>query len=170
MSSGRFGVSIVLLALGVCSACGSAAPAVRNESGGPRPAATGDSMASSSASASGDLNAAHGAPACDVTPVHFAFDSSELDGAAREQAAQNARCIVARGARGVRVVGLTDPRGTEEYNLALGERRARSVTQYMASMGVDASSVQTHSMGEEMASGADESSWARDRRADVELH
>ncbi|HEY8432102.1 MAG TPA: OmpA family protein, partial [Sandaracinaceae bacterium] len=59
-----------------------------------------------------------------------------------------------------------DPRGTEEYNLALGERRARAVQSYLQNLGIDASRIHASSMGEEMASGTDEASWARDRRVD----
>jgi peptidoglycan-associated lipoprotein len=69
-----------------------------------------------------------------------------------------------RKVAGVHVTGLTDPRGTEEYNLALGERRAQSAQQYMKSLGID--NVSSSSMGEELASGTEESGWARDRRVD----
>src|SRR5690606_22628449 len=106
---------------------------------------------------------------CDVRPVYFAYDSSDLDARARSTLEQNARCINQRDAASVRVVGMTDPRGTEEYNLALGDRRARSVASYMSNLGVDQSRVNVRSMGEERASGQDESGWAQDRRAEIEI-
>ncbi len=59
--------------------------------------------------------------------------------------------------------GAADPRGTEEYNIALGERRAQAVRSYLVSLGLDGNSVSTTSVGEEMASGTDEAGWARDR-------
>jgi peptidoglycan-associated lipoprotein len=67
----------------------------------------------------------------------------------------------------VHVTGYCDPRGTEEYNLALGDRRARAVMSYMISLGLDGNAVSASSMGEEMAQGTDEGSWARDRRVEV---
>ena len=65
------------------------------------------------------------------------------------------------------MTGLTDPRGTEEYNLALGDRRAQSAKKYLESLGVDAS-LTASSMGEELATGSEESSWSRDRRVDFQ--
>ncbi len=67
----------------------------------------------------------------------------------------------------VTVEGHADERGTREYNLALGERRANSAKNYLASLGVDASRVQTVSYGKErpQAMGSDEQSWAQNRRA-----
>ena len=67
----------------------------------------------------------------------------------------------------VTVEGHADERGTREYNLALGERRANSAKNYLASLGVDASRIQTVSYGKERpaAMGSDESSWAQNRRA-----
>ncbi len=103
---------------------------------------------------------------CELETVYFAYDSSTLEPSARDVIARNANCIRERGLSGVRVTGYTDPRGTEEYNLALGDRRARSVEQFMTSLGVEKGKLSTSSMGEEMARGSDESSWAQDRRVE----
>jgi peptidoglycan-associated lipoprotein len=103
--------------------------------------------------------------ACELTSVYFDYDSSTLSDSARDQLSRNASCIRERGTRGVQLTGMTDPRGTEEYNLALGERRAQSAQQYLKSLGTD-SSMSVSSMGEEMASGSDEAGWARDRRVE----
>ena len=116
----------------------------------------------------GSRSGAQDNASCNVAPVYFAYDSSDLDARAREAAASNAACVSRRAAH-ARVTGMTDPRGTEEYNLALGDRRARSVTSYMSNLGVDSGSVDIRSVGEELAAGEDESSWSRDRRADVEV-
>jgi peptidoglycan-associated lipoprotein len=65
------------------------------------------------------------------------------------------------------VEGHADERGTRDYNLALGERRANSAKNYLTSIGVDASRIQTVSYGKERPSalGSDEQSWAQNRRA-----
>jgi peptidoglycan-associated lipoprotein len=97
---------------------------------------------------------------CVSGSVYFAVDSAALDDAAREQL----QCIQRDSAR-VNVVGMTDPRGTEEYNLALGERRARAVAEHLGRVGYDPTHVDTRSVGEEAATGAGDQEWARDRRA-----
>jgi peptidoglycan-associated lipoprotein len=104
---------------------------------------------------------------CTLDPVYFGFDESTLDDPARDKLSQAASCIKSRGLKAVHVTGLTDPRGTEEYNLALGDRRAQSAKKYLESLGVD-SSLTASSMGEELATGSDESSWSRDRRVDFQ--
>jgi peptidoglycan-associated lipoprotein len=103
---------------------------------------------------------------CAVEAVYFAFDSNELDAQARATLERNKRCLEERGAAQVHVTGMADPRGTEEYNLALGDRRAREVATYLGRLG--APEVQVHSMGEESSTGSDESGWARDRRAELQ--
>ncbi len=103
---------------------------------------------------------------CQLETIYFSYDSSTLEPSARDVIARNASCVRERGIAGVRVTGYTDPRGTEEYNLALGDRRARSVEQFMGSLGVEKNKLSTSSMGEEMARGEDESGWAQDRRVE----
>ena len=104
---------------------------------------------------------------CQIEPVYFAFDSSVLEGAARERLDTNARCMRERSINGVHLTGLTDPRGTEEYNLALGDRRAQSAKKYLQSLGVEGE-VSHSSVGEELSRGTDERGWALDRRVDFE--
>ncbi len=104
---------------------------------------------------------------CQVSPVYFAFDSDALDTGSRNTLESDAQCINQRGFAHVHLTGYTDPRGTEEYNLALGDRRARSVMKYLTSMGVGSGKLTTSSMGEEMAQGTDESSWYHDRRVEM---
>jgi len=108
------------------------------------------------------------APACSLQSIYFAYDSSELDGSARSALESNANCVNERDIPSVTLTGHCDPRGTEEYNLALGERRAQSVQGYLQRLGVDRGRMTSRSMGEEMARGTDEASWARDRRVQVE--
>lgn len=104
--------------------------------------------------------------ACQLEAVYFGFDSSTLDDAARNQLSTVASCVQSRGIKAVHLTGLTDPRGTEEYNMALGDRRAQSAKTYLKSLGL-AADLSASSMGEELASGADEGGWGRDRRVDV---
>jgi peptidoglycan-associated lipoprotein len=71
----------------------------------------------------------------------------------------------------IRVGGHCDERGSDEYNLALGNRRAQSTKQYLVSHGVDASRIETQSWGEErpIVDGHDESAWSQNRRAEFEV-
>ncbi|MDD9941619.1 MAG: OmpA family protein [Myxococcales bacterium] len=103
---------------------------------------------------------------CSLKSVYFAYDSSDLEGGSRSDLQVNADCIRERSIGSVHLTGMTDPRGTEEYNMALGDRRAQSAMKYLKSLGVDAN-VTYSSMGEEMATGQDESGWSRDRRVDI---
>jgi peptidoglycan-associated lipoprotein len=105
---------------------------------------------------------------CNLDAVYYAFDSSDLDDSARSTLSNNVRCLEAKNAASVNVVGMADARGTEEYNLALGDRRARSAVQYLRSLGVEDGRLRMTSVGEEYASGTDESSMARDRRSDIQ--
>lgn len=104
---------------------------------------------------------------CGLHSVYFDFDSSDLKPRSREGLSENAKCIKEKNINSVHITGLTDPRGTEEYNLALGERRASSAKKYLQSLGINGN-ISHSSMGEEMARGTDESSWARDRRIDIQ--
>ena len=151
--------SVALLAVG-CSSSQNA------ENGADDGAGTGSAQNSGGRSTSGGEDLAAGS--CQVDSVYFAYDSSELDGRARTTLERNATCINQRRAS-AQVTGMTDPRGTEEYNLALGDRRARTVSGYMSNLGVDGGRVANRSMGEEMASGENESGWATDRRAQIDL-
>ena len=104
---------------------------------------------------------------CALQDVYFEYDSSNLDPGARELVAQNARCMRERGYAYVQLTGHTDPRGTEEYNLALGDRRAQAVRSYLLNLGLDAAELGTSSMGEEMAQGESVDNFNGDRRVDV---
>jgi peptidoglycan-associated lipoprotein len=102
---------------------------------------------------------------CAIETVYFEFDSSELDSSARSALQEAVECYHSRQDSGLSLLltGAADPRGTEEYNIALGESRAQAVRRYLISLGLEGSSVSTTSVGEEMATGTDEGGWARDR-------
>lgn len=106
---------------------------------------------------------------CTMETVYFAFNSDEIQGANTSILEKNAECANSSENAGKRIVikGFTDPRGTEEYNLNLGERRALVVKDYLTRLGVDPSRIRTFSNGAEFAVGTDEDSWAKDRRAEI---
>ncbi len=100
--------------------------------------------------------------------VHFDYDSSELSEQARSILQQNARWIKEHADRQITLEGHTDERGTTEYNLALGENRARTVRQFLIQLGVDASRLSILSYGEEkpVAFGATPADYAKNRRVE----
>jgi peptidoglycan-associated lipoprotein len=102
---------------------------------------------------------------CSLKPVYFDFDSSDLTPDTRDAISRNASCLRELNVNKLHLTGLTDPRGTEEYNLALGERRALAAKKYLQSLSTGAS-LSHSSMGEEMAKGTDESGWSQDRRVE----
>jgi peptidoglycan-associated lipoprotein len=101
----------------------------------------------------------------------FGYDDVQLLPPDRVVLDQIAECLTSgplRG-RGVQLVGRADPRGTDEYNLALGTRRAETVRTYLERLGVPATRLSPTTRGELDASGRDESGWQRDRRVDLQL-
>ncbi len=109
-----------------------------------------------------------------VKPIFFDYDKSDLLAPEQEKLRRIAEWLNQERNRSIvfRVEGNCDPRGTAEYNLGLGDRRARSVKDFLVSLGVDPSRIETVSYGSEKAQGTDEGSssappsWAHDRRAD----
>lgn len=99
--------------------------------------------------------------------VFFDFDKYDLKSDARERLAQNARFLLDNPEFVVTIEGHCDERGTNEYNLALGERRANSAKDYLESLGVDSSRLRTVSYGEErpFCTQSNEACWAQNRRA-----
>ena len=99
-------------------------------------------------------------------PVMFAYDSSQVNPEEAGKVEAVAKYLNKGKAQGVIVEGHGDERGSREYNLALGERRALAIRDYLISLGVDPSVIQTKSLGEEMpaAMGHDESAWRQNRR------
>ena len=104
---------------------------------------------------------------CELASVYFEFNSDALDARDREVLATDSQCIRERNVPNVHVTGHADERGTEEYNMALGDRRARAVGRYLESLGIGSATLTISSMGEEAATGTDEAAWQNDRRADV---
>lgn len=109
--------------------------------------------------------------ACRLPTPKFEFDSAGLGGTAGETLQLLAKCMVSGplAGRQLKLVGRADPRGTDDYNLALGHRRAGSVEEYLVAAGMSRARIATSSRGEFEAEGTDEQGWAEDRRVDIIL-
>ncbi len=106
-------------------------------------------------------------PVAGLEPVYFDYDQSVIRDDQRATIGSNANAIKSMGLAKVTVEGHCDERGSDEYNLALGERRANAVKQYLVDSGVTAT-VDTVSYGESRPAvqGSDESAWRMNRRAE----
>jgi peptidoglycan-associated lipoprotein len=110
--------------------------------------------------------------ACGNLPAaHFAFDSAAVHADAAATLDALARCFATGplAGRNMLLTGHTDSRGEVEYNMALGQRRAGSVSSYLSTHGMTAPHLSTTSHGNLDATGTDEAGWARDRKVDVTL-
>ena len=98
--------------------------------------------------------------------LYFAYDKSDINSESRAKIRSLAKTIKDNGLS-VRVEGHCDERGTREYNLALGEQRAKTVAELLIINGVPSNKITTVSYGEEKpaVSGSNESSWSKNRRA-----
>jgi peptidoglycan-associated lipoprotein len=98
--------------------------------------------------------------------IYFDFDQYDLTGDARRILTENAKVLVAHPTLIIQIEGHCDERGSNEYNLALGERRAVSVKLYLIKLGVQGSRLSTISYGEELPvdTGHMEEAWAKNRR------
>ncbi len=99
--------------------------------------------------------------------IFFETDRSNVDSEDQAVLRSQAAWLVANPSVRIRVEGHCDERGTREYNLALGERRANAAKNYLSTLGVDLSRISVVSYGKERpdALGSDETAWARNRRA-----
>lgn len=102
-----------------------------------------------------------------LTDIHFDFDDATLSDAARATLDQHAQWIQARPTARINVEGHCDERGTAEYNLALGDRRAQVTREYLIGRGVPKDRLNAVSFGKErpIDDGHSESAWAKNRRA-----
>jgi peptidoglycan-associated lipoprotein len=103
-----------------------------------------------------------------TTPIYFGFDDYTLTSEAQSTLTAMADGMKANKSAVIQIEGHCDERGTVEYNLALGERRAQSVKNFLTQLGVEAARLSTISYGEEkpVAQGHAEDSWAKNRRAE----
>lgn len=104
--------------------------------------------------------------------VYFAYDSSQIAGTERAKVELVADYFRQNALVGLIVEGHSDERGSNEYNLALGERRALSIRAYLAELGIAPERIQTRSYGEEqpVAAEHDESAWSENRRGEFVVY
>lgn len=101
--------------------------------------------------------------------VHFDYDSSDLSDDDYQTLQAHAQFLIANANSKIALTGHTDERGTREYNMALGERRAKAVQSYLITNGVNATQLEAVSYGKEMPinPGHDESAWKENRRVEL---
>jgi len=107
-----------------------------------------------------------GALESELQKIYFNFDSADLSDQARAALSKNAELLAKQPSVTLRIEGNCDERGSDEYNLALGERRAKAAKDYLVNLGVQAERLSTISYGEEkpVDPGHDEAAWAKNRR------
>jgi len=101
--------------------------------------------------------------------IYFDFDSSDIKGEGNDVVAAHAKYLASHASTRVRLEGNTDDRGSREYNIGLGERRAQSVRRALMLQGASEGQITTVSYGAERpaAVGTDESAWAKNRRVEI---
>lgn len=106
-----------------------------------------------------------------AAPVYFDYDSDELSSDARSTLDAKLPIFRANAGLRVRVSGHTDERGSDEYNLALGQRRAAAVKRYLTDQGIDGARIDIVSYGEERPAvqGSTEEAWRMNRRGEFEI-
>jgi peptidoglycan-associated lipoprotein len=100
---------------------------------------------------------------CQLATIYFAFDDSSIQQSERDRLDGNSKCLDSAKGKGIYLVGHTDTSGTEEYNIALSERRAQSVADYLARLGVDPVRLQVVPKGETEPTGLGDD---KDRRCE----
>jgi len=165
-------IVLVLLTLAL-GACAKKKPASSNQFGPPTSSSARSVDVGSTGNdfSTGDPAAPHNAsgeldPAL-IGAVYFDFDEYELNDGARAQLARNAEYLKAHPELRLSVEGHCDERGTSEYNIALGARRAEAARTYLITLGIDGSRLKSMSYGEEnpFCTDSNERCWSQNRRA-----
>jgi peptidoglycan-associated lipoprotein len=138
----------------------------------PAPQVTQDQQVSPNLALGGDIVQMCGIKASATANPTFDYNKEELTPEDRTVLDQLATCMMTGALKGkaVSLIGRADPRGTEEYNLGLGSRRASSVSTYLTHLGVGQPQLAVTTRGALDASGTDEAGWQKDRRVDVQLN
>ncbi|MCW5800773.1 MAG: OmpA family protein [Deltaproteobacteria bacterium] len=102
---------------------------------------------------------------CTLSTVYFGYDNASIEASERDRLDQNAQCIEKNKGKSVLLIGHTDTSGTEEYNIALSERRAQTVADYLARLGTDPARMQVVPKGETEPTGLGDD---KDRRCDFQ--
>jgi len=163
------------VALLTLSACGSA-PTSNAASGSPanqppsKPLASSSSQQPASAVAGVRTPASDGTSLASQRSVYFDYDDYSVKSEFAQVVAENGKAMAANPKLAVRIIGNADERGSAEYNLALGQKRAEAVARALKIYGVKDAQMEAVSWGKEKpkASGHDETAWAQNRRADID--
>lgn len=115
-----------------------------------------------------EATAAKASEAVALETVYFDYDKSDLRQDARDALSKNAETLLKQADAKIKLEGHADERGSDEYNMALGDRRAKSAAKYLTNLGVKADRISTISYGEEKPAvqGNDEAAWSKNRRAE----
>ena len=184
MKQRRMVVAVAMVALMMVSACSKKKPPVARPPSAPPPAAAAggskppgppepvresvpvpaEPIASDSLSSTDIDTLNKNSP---FQPVFFAYDQDDIDTPGQQALNNNAELMKKYPTWIVTIEGHADERGTAEYNLALGERRALAARNYLVSLGIPADRLRTVSYGKEFPfeTGHDETSWSKNRRA-----
>lgn len=162
----RFNILGIFVAVALVAACESAPMEDASASG------SGDSASSSSSSSSSSSLSAYPGSQEDLVVnvgdrVFYGFDRFDLNEVARTTLEKQAAWLAKYPTVSITIEGHADERGTREYNLALGERRANAAKDYLVALGVSPDRIRNVSYGEErpVALGSNEAAWAQNRRA-----
>ena len=122
-------------------------------------------------SAAAAARAAEGIRGTVAAMIHFDYDKSNIRPDDAGTLDQKVAILQANPELRIRIGGHCDERGSDEYNLALGNRRAQAAKQYLVSHGIDGSRIETQSWGEErpLVDGHDEGAWSQNRRDEFEI-
>jgi len=104
---------------------------------------------------------------CSLQTVYFGFDDSSIQASERERLESNSTCMEKSKGKSVYLIGHTDTSGTEEYNIALSERRAQSVADFITRLGIDGGRLQVVPKGETEPTGLGDD---KDRRCEFQWH
>jgi peptidoglycan-associated lipoprotein len=159
----KTGPSIAIIAGALAlSACASKAPKELPPEPGPATTTETGSMGATPGSQADFVQVMMGADT-----IYFDTDRYDVDSADQVALAKQAQWLARYPTKRATIEGHADERGTREYNLALGERRANAAKNYLLGLGIDASRISTVSYGKErpIALGSDEQAWAQNRRA-----
>lgn len=168
--------TLLILTLAACSSTGDGYKKVDKDQAPPAESATpmaDDAQAQGLEGGNGAEGAALSDAASGGIPekriIHFAYDRSDVRNEDRPILDAHAKYLSANPDVSVRLEGHADERGSREYNLALGERRALAVQRYLNILGVAADKMATHSYGEEYAidAGHNEAAWQLNRRVEI---
>ena len=166
-----FKASLLVVSLFVLGACSSTSETDEAVTGDQSASSSNNSSSSSSGSDSGQLTQEQirAQNALRQTVFYFDFDVAEFQPGDRETLTYHARDLAANPSKRVRLEGHADERGTREYNLALGERRANGMLNYFIVNGAARSQIEVVSYGEERPdqSGQNEQAYSRNRRVEI---